>query len=243
MRNFRFCTNAVINESVNSLCTMVNRNTRVQTVLSSLTYSDLLGLSKEATAICSALLPDRSILFAVSPKKDIFWQFKVKVFCRFRNFQDSVASRVLTIREFVFLHDELLRSKELYDARTANLPCQAKLEAASKAAEDETCCICFDRVPDVLLPCLHIFCRQCINDWNGRKYQLPGQRLPADVRQQNRSQCPLCRADFEDTSTAWELLELPSPEDFLREIPQFVRKLVARSGRPLSKFPDELTTQ
>ncbi|KAA0199241.1 hypothetical protein FBUS_02187 [Fasciolopsis buskii] len=202
MPDFRFCTNTVINESVSSLCTMVNKNTRVQSVLSSLTYPDLLGLSKEATAICNALLPDRFIVFAVSPKKDIFWQYKVKVFCRFRDFQDSAAARVLTIREFILLHDELLRSKELYNARTTNLPCQ-----------------------------------------NGRKYQLPGQRLPADVRQQNRSQCPLCRADFEDTSTAWELLELPSPEDFLREIPQFVRKLVARSGRPLSRFPDELTSQ
>ncbi|THD18749.1 hypothetical protein D915_010549 [Fasciola hepatica] len=173
MRNFRFCTNRVINESICSLHTMINRNTRVQTKLSSLTYPDLLKLSKQATEICSALLPDRSILFAVSPKKDIFWLYKVKVFCRFRDFRDSITARVFTIREFLHFYDELLRSKDLYDTRIANLSCQETFAAASKVTEDDTCCICFDRIPDVLLPCLHIFCRTCINNCGGPFMRAP----------------------------------------------------------------------
>ncbi|CAG0915567.1 unnamed protein product [Notodromas monacha] len=44
----------------------------------------------------------------------------------------------------------------------------------------EECCICFERQPEVILPCAHSYCLLCIEQWNV-----------------NSQTCPVCRKDLE----------------------------------------------
>ena len=47
---------------------------------------------------------------------------------------------------------------------------------AAAAEEDDLCIICFERRSDIALPCAHMFCSGCMDQWHGS--------------------CPLCRTPW-----------------------------------------------
>lgn len=58
-----------------------------------------------------------------------------------------------------------------------------------------------ERAPDVVLPCTHMFCHECIDRWTA----LPQQW------------CPLCRQPLQmDGRDEWVLSELPQQDDLHR---------------------------
>lgn len=36
---------------------------------------------------------------------------------------------------------------------------------ASSSDTNTECCICLERKPDILLPCAHSYCNDCIEEW------------------------------------------------------------------------------
>lgn len=80
------------------------------------------------------------------------------------------------------------------------------------AAEDiEECCICMDQKAEVILSCVHSFCRPCIERWS-------------DVN----NTCPVCRDVIHGNEDYWELPQRPSET----EIGNFVLEMAEGAGAP-----------
>lgn len=72
---------------------------------------------------------------------------------------------------FQFISQEK-RLQKLFDDVTRFSPepddeCQGSSGAILRRGTSEIteCCICLDRKPDVILPCTHVYCSQCIEQW------------------------------------------------------------------------------
>lgn len=75
--------------------------------------------------------------------------------------------------------------------------------------DDDTCIICMERKPEVILNCLHTYCTLCIEQWN----------------ETGKKSCPVCSCDLPDTSDSWVTLEVPEPEEINDEILQQLEKI------------------
>ena len=98
---------------------------------------------------------------------------------------------------FIYLTDNLplvqharkqLQQLTLPPASFSSAPSSSSSSSSSTpdpptADEDDSrvCSICVTNSVDVALPCLHAFCRQCIEDWNGRDATCPLCRRKADA--------------------------------------------------------------
>lgn len=65
----------------------------------------------------------------------------------------------------------------------------------------EECCICLDRKPDLILPCLHLFCQACIEQWN-----------------MNSKTCPVCQEKLDSAEEGWVISEIPEAGEISKEI-------------------------
>ncbi|KAF5400653.1 hypothetical protein PHET_06065 [Paragonimus heterotremus] len=182
------------------------------------------------------------------PPKHIFWRLTLEIYCRYTKHAEVVYTRTMSPKEFLILHSELQRVKQSLETNVKD----AQRAVAKSPEEQDLCCICFDRVPDIVLPCLHIFCQTCIQQWHGSQYKLPShlQRptqsahpstsSSSDTSDLNRSQCPLCRDRFEDTVNTWQLIDSPCGEQCRLEMSKYVRHLIENTGRVTTKFPSDL---
>ncbi|XP_020617294.1 RING finger protein 141-like isoform X1 [Orbicella faveolata] len=84
-------------------------------------------------------------------------------------------------------------------------------EAAADKGPNEECCICMDQKAEVILACVHCFCKTCIDRWS-------------DVN----NTCPICRNEIHGNKDYWEVPEAPSKG----EIEQFVMGLAEGAGAP-----------
>ncbi|OON19855.1 hypothetical protein X801_04269 [Opisthorchis viverrini] len=114
--------------------------------------------------------------------------------------------------------------------------------------------------PLLYLPGLYAGCHSTLSTFllphvHGHSYKLPGNgrsvssvelsRGASASRTQpspalNRSQCPICRDTFEDTSNAWQLVECPPLDECKRDLGWHIRRLIESSGRPVSYAPQDL---
>jgi len=76
----------------------------------------------------------------------------------------------------------------------------AELDSAASTNEED-CCICMERKPEVSLPCTHSYCLTCIERWNV-----------------NHKTCPTCRERLENTDQTWVLEDRPNDDDVSSEI-------------------------
>jgi Zinc finger, C3HC4 type (RING finger) len=87
-----------------------------------------------------------------------------------------------------------------------------RLEAMEQFNE---CSICMDRQPEVLLPCTHLFCCPCIEQWLT-----------------TRKTCPICSDSLESTSDSWVLEDMPKAEEVSEEICSSLMGLSVVKGKP-----------
>ncbi len=78
-----------------------------------------------------------------------------------------------------------------------------------QSSTDQTeCCICLERVPEVILPCLHSYCTPCIEQWNTEHHS-----------------CPVCQEKFKSTDESWVIQEMPDNFEIHEEICSILMKL------------------
>ncbi|XP_050099400.1 LON peptidase N-terminal domain and RING finger protein 3-like [Anopheles aquasalis] len=74
--------------------------------------------------------------------------------------------------------------------------------------EQNECCICLERKPEVSLPCAHSYCMPCIEQWN--------------IHQKT---CPICDEELATTDDTWVLSEMPEADEVSEEICATLMKL------------------
>lgn len=83
---------------------------------------------------------------------------------------------------------------------------QEALEGGGSSLEE--CCVCLERRPDLILPCAHSYCTQCIQQWNV-----------------NHKTCPVCRETLETTEDGWVISDGPDSLDITIEIQKSLMEL------------------
>lgn len=74
------------------------------------------------------------------------------------------------------------------------------------------CCICFERRPDMLLPCTHAYCQTCIEQWAV-----------------NHKTCPICREEA-GKDEAWVMTEAPNSLEVSEDICSSLLELVSQQS-------------
>lgn len=104
-----------------------------------------------------------------------------------------------------------VKLEEIHESLCASVIFTRVDEVASEDSNMEECCICMDQKAEVILSCVHCFCKTCIETWS-------------DVNET----CPLCRDKIHGKKDLWEMPERPSD----REIGQFVLGMAEGAGAP-----------
>lgn len=221
----------------------INQNIFLTTRLSRTSYENLVEMVSQLNQLCITTFGEQCSIVKFALKKcqeNFFWRLSAKVFCRISKKNRSVY-RIFELIEFLRLYDEIIRFKSLIDS-------QPEMPDFAKEISDDPCCICLDREPDTVLACMHSFCQPCIHKWAGISYQLPSASSESSVSGQgssscrpsdtNRTQCPICRSTYTNTSTSWELIGTQSPKNHRYQISGIVLRLISRTGRPSDTFPE-----
>ena len=95
---------------------------------------------------------------------------------------------------------------------TAKFSASVLLEEAlgEEAASLDECCVCLERKPDLILPCAHAYCVQCIEQWNV-----------------NHKTCPVCRESVNSAEEGWVISDGPDSLDIATQIQKSLMELAA----------------
>lgn len=162
------------------------------------------------------------MLFGVKKGTDtseLLWKIKIRISCvKF----DPATKRIdtltlLNLRQFMQLfrtlqtHLETMISTNQQSIHMAEIDqnllenaCAWSTTSSFDEMSDslsEECCICLDRKPDLILPCLHLFCSTCIEQWNA-----------------SNKTCPICQEKLDSTDESWVISEIPQVGEISEEI-------------------------
>ena len=91
--------------------------------------------------------------------------------------------------------------KKSHPLTLAKFSASTFLDEALEGTSVEECCICIERRPDLILPCLHSYCLPCIEQWNV-----------------NNKTCPVCRETVASTDEGWVISDGPDCQDIATQI-------------------------
>ena len=180
------------------------------------------------------------LVFAVKKGTDTtpLWKGTVRVACcKVDSDTKEVDSyRVLTLKQFLAIFKSLQTQtaalREEASSPDSSEPCSpaqsdlgrphpltlAKFSASvllsealgEEASSLEECCVCLERRPDLILPCAHAYCVQCIEQWNV-----------------NHKTCPVCRETVDCTEEGWVISDGPDSLDIATQIQKSLMELAA----------------
>lgn len=156
-----------------------------------------------------------------APLATLFWRTHVRVRVRKQPNSDATP-KLLNIKEFYAVfslveqhRDGLVDQIRALDGSAGPTAVTAATAAANNNDDNnddefnvdgtKECVICFERKPDVVLPCSHPFCSQCLADWNARQHS-----------------CPMCRNDETSDTDAWLLTTKPSRQELFEFFQSFI---------------------
>lgn len=149
------------------------------------------------------------LLFQIRDGTDttMWWKGTVRIKChKVKSDTNAIEStRVLSLKQYVCLFNEIMRqlstvsSQQTDDGEAPAQPTNI-LDASflftgideHVGVSDVECVICMDRKAEVILPCSHMYCEQCFDEWQG-----------------THKTCPMCRATVRSGQDTWVLSEKP----------------------------------
>lgn len=162
----------------------------------------------------------RQLVFTIKKgtETSFLWKATVRIACiKFNPVTKRIEScTILNLRQFIQLfktfqaHLETMITSEkqqlshsfhenLLENACSTMSMSSINEFDGSVAEE--CCICLDRKPDLILPCLHLFCQTCIEQWN-----------------MNSKTCPVCQEKLDSAEDGWVISEFPEAGEISNEI-------------------------
>ncbi|XP_003741161.1 RING finger protein 141 [Galendromus occidentalis] len=129
----------------------------------------------------------------------ILWRRGIRFTCRVKDLQSNEELiKEINLRQFITVYHNVMMSKQLSNVPLAPPP--RSRNSSDPSTDDDLCCVCLDRLPQVSLPCAHSFCPNCIQEWQLRS-----------------NSCPLCREES-SVDEQWLLEEAPDLTEMEREL-------------------------
>lgn len=104
-----------------------------------------------------------------------------------------------------------VRLEEVRESLCASMIITRVDKVAAEKPDSDECCICMDQKAEVILACVHSFCKTCIDRWSDFN-----------------NTCPICRDEIHGNKDYWEVPEPPSK----KEIGNFVLGMAEGAGAP-----------
>lgn len=168
----------------------------------------------------------KHLIFRIRKDTDttVFWKGTVRIKCHKVNSKTGAieSTRILSLKQYVYLYNEIMRQTSAAlelrvdgsaDAEnTSNLLDASVLLTGIDEQVDESdveCVICMDRKAEIILPCSHMYCEQCFDEWQ-------------DVHKT----CPMCRATVKSGQDTWVLSEKPDDNEMAHATSGYLMGLV-----------------
>lgn len=183
----RFCRNFYRRCKVNSL--------PYQTLLKNIeTVNDLVD--------CYVSAEGKKLHFSIVEDTDRFfwWRSTIIILMEKVDFDTGVpeGNREFGLCQFVQVYNNLSGNAKVLEMRRER-PTSPSVTYSGGTLEKE-CCICQERPKDIVLPCAHAFCKQCIQQWK-----------------MTANSCPMCRFTLGSAGETWEVEECPKTVDIQQE--------------------------
>ncbi|CAF1005138.1 unnamed protein product [Adineta steineri] len=173
--------------------------------------------------------------FNIVPQTDsnIFWKALIRIRCSKMTREDQSISNeiILNLHQFLSVHQSLCQqistlqkcpSSTLFNSSATTTKENSSSFSTAKLSftvpNDNECCICMDRQPNLVLPCTHKFCDECFQQWSSQTSPTSSQT------------CPLCRVDI-NSDSGFLLAEKPKYDN--------VKKMLTDS---ILSLPDDYKT-
>lgn len=176
----------IVPDTINNLSGELRGKAQILQEIGQLTHEDFIKYIDELNELSRNYVSPNGdqMVFLLRKGSDtsFLWKATVRIACiKFNPETKQIDScTILTLRQFIQMFrtfqghlETMIASQNQQHALSSSTTLEQELlEACGSSTNSsfdislaEECCICLDRKPDLILPCLHLFCSSCIEQW------------------------------------------------------------------------------
>lgn len=215
-----------LTEGVDTIQEEIVKHAKAISEITSITYEEFLQHLFHINTLSQQCMDadGNQVLFAIKKGTDstVFWRGTIRIAVIRKNIESSAleTSKLLNLSQFLKIVktlDDMIKisqdnspsSSNEKPAITASMLLEVvnvktgddKALSCSSGDSNDSCVICFENKPDIVLPCMHSFCHKCIDSWNV-----------------NNKTCPICREEMLDSNDKWIISDRPDELELNEQI-------------------------